>query len=140
MDDRFCDQYSLLNLRFSNYFFRLMLLQVLSFVLPFSFSAQERDNSKDNRLIFFIMLSRFIFGNLIFNFFLFLLRSAQFNDNSVGSWEEVQALASLKKLETVYLERNPIYFDSAKQQDPSYRRKVMLALPWVRQIDATLAR
>ena len=69
-----------------------------------------------------------------------LLFSAQFNDNSVGSWDEVQALASLKKLETVYLERNPIYFDSSKQQDPSYRRKVMLALPWVRQIDATLAR
>ena len=34
----------------------------------------------------------------------------------------------------MYLERNPL------QRDPQYRRKIMLALPSVRQIDATFVR
>jgi len=42
-------------------------------------------------------------------------------------------LAPLKKLETVYLEGNP-----CQQNDMSgYRRKIILALPQVKQIDAT---
>lgn len=66
--------------------------------------------------------------------------SFQFNDNLLDSWEEVQTLTKLKKLQTIYLERNPIYFSADKQMDPNYRRKVLLTLPWVTQIDATLAR
>lgn len=34
----------------------------------------------------------------------------------------------------MYLERNPL------QRDPQYRRKVTLALPSVRQVDATFVR
>lgn len=40
----------------------------------------------------------------------------------------------MKKLETIYLEHNPISKDSA------YRRKMKLIMPWITQIDATLAR
>lgn len=40
----------------------------------------------------------------------------------------------MKNLETVYLEHNPISKNSA------YRRKLKLILPWISQIDATLAR
>ncbi|CAK9782488.1 L domain-like protein [Cutaneotrichosporon oleaginosum] len=45
-------------------------------------------------------------------------------------------LAGLKKLETVYLEGNPCQTNDRAQ----YRRKVMLALPQVKQIDATFVR
>lgn len=37
-------------------------------------------------------------------------------------------------MDTVYFEHNPIY------KDPQYRRKLKLALPSLKQIDATLAR
>lgn len=65
----------------------------------------------------------------------------QFNDNKVESWKEIEALVPLKNLETVYLERNPIYFEQGSQMkaDPSYRRKIKLTLPWIKQIDATMA-
>lgn len=43
-------------------------------------------------------------------------------------------LEQMKKLETIYLEHNPISKDSA------YRRKIKLMMPWIMQIDATLAR
>jgi len=71
--------------------------------------------------------------NIVFHF--------QFNDNKVDSWKEVESLVPLKNLETVYLERNPIYYDAGNQlkADPAYRRKIKLTLPWVKQIDATLA-
>jgi protein phosphatase 1 regulatory subunit 7 len=42
-------------------------------------------------------------------------------------------LAPLKKLETVYLEGNPCQ----KNDMTGYRRKIILALPQVKQIDAT---
>lgn len=58
----------------------------------------------------------------------------QANDNKIASWSEVDSLAHLPTLSTVYLERNPIYYDSA------YRRRVMLALPQVTQIDAIVCR
>jgi len=58
------------------------------------------------------------------------------NDNKVAEWTEVDKLAGVPSLRTVYLERNPIY-----HADPaSYRRKVMMALPQVTQIDATACR
>ncbi|XP_045054056.1 protein phosphatase 1 regulatory subunit 7 isoform X1 [Desmodus rotundus] len=56
------------------------------------------------------------------------------NDNLLESWSDLDELKGAKSLETVYLERNPL------QKDPQYRRKVMLALPSVRQIDATFVR
>lgn len=66
----------------------------------------------------------------------------QFNDNQVSTWDNVDALIPLKNLETVYLERNPIWYDPSdnKKVDVNYRRKIKLALPWIKQIDATLAR
>lgn len=60
--------------------------------------------------------------------------SPQMNDNLLESWSDLDELKGAKGLETVYLERNPL------QKDPQYRRKVMLALPSVRQIDATYVR
>uniref|UniRef100_A0A8C4VS37 Protein phosphatase 1 regulatory subunit 7 n=1 Tax=Gopherus evgoodei TaxID=1825980 RepID=A0A8C4VS37_9SAUR len=56
------------------------------------------------------------------------------NDNLIESWSDLDELKGAKNLETVYLERNPL------QKDPQYRRKIMLALPSVRQIDATFVR
>lgn len=60
--------------------------------------------------------------------------SSQMNDNLLESWSDLDELKGAKSLETVYLERNPL------QRDPQYRRKIMLALPTVRQIDATFVR
>ena len=58
--------------------------------------------------------------------------SLQFNDNQLDSWEDLDQFKTSTKLQTVYLERNPIWKDTA------YRRKVKLYLPNVTQIDATL--
>ena len=65
----------------------------------------------------------------------------QFNDNKIDNWKDLEQLRTLTKLETVYLERNPIYYDHENKlkADPNYRRKIKLTLPWVKQIDATLA-
>lgn len=60
--------------------------------------------------------------------------SLQMNDNQIENWSDLDELKNAKSLETVYLERNPL------QKDPQYRRKIMLALPSVRQIDATFIR
>ena len=70
----------------------------------------------------------------------FFFRSLQFNDNNLANWDDLRQFESLKKLETVYFERNPLWFDSSdsRKPDPSYRRKVKLAIPWIQQIDATL--
>ena len=56
----------------------------------------------------------------------------QFNDNQLEAWEDLDQLKNCIKLQTIYLERNPIWKDTA------YRRKVKLALPTITQIDATL--
>lgn len=60
--------------------------------------------------------------------------SPQMNDNQIDNWSDLDELKNAKSLETVYLERNPL------QKDPQYRRKIMLSLPSVRQIDATFIR
>lgn len=52
----------------------------------------------------------------------------------MNDWSNVEILKQMKKLETIYLENNPISKDSA------YRRKIKLIIPWIIQIDATLAR
>lgn len=59
---------------------------------------------------------------------------SQMNDNQIDNWSDLDELKNAKGLETIYLERNPL------QKDPQYRRKIMLALPSVRQIDATFIR
>lgn len=56
------------------------------------------------------------------------------NDNLVDNWADLEELSGAQGLQTVYLERNPL------QKDNQYRRKIMLALPCVRQIDATFVR
>jgi len=66
----------------------------------------------------------------------------QCNSNQISSWDSVNHLEPLKALQTVYFEHNPIWADSSNphQINPNYRRKVMLILPWVKQIDATYCR
>ncbi|XP_069752517.1 protein phosphatase 1 regulatory subunit 7 isoform X2 [Narcine bancroftii] len=56
------------------------------------------------------------------------------NDNLIEQWSDLDELKNAKELQTVYLEGNPL------QKDPHYRRKVILSLPSVRQIDATFIR
>lgn len=55
------------------------------------------------------------------------------NDNQIDDWKCLDNLKDNEKLETVYLERNPI------AADVQYRKKVMLAIPWLQKIDATLS-
>ena len=71
-----------------------------------------------------------------------LLGVWQCNSNQISCWDSVSHLEPLKVLQTVYFEHNPIWADSSNphQINPSYRRKVMLILPWVKQIDATYCR
>ena len=58
----------------------------------------------------------------------------QFNNNSLADWREVGHLAACVRLSCVYLEQNPI------AGDVMYRKKVMLTLPALKQLDATLCR
>ncbi|VDM34088.1 unnamed protein product [Hydatigera taeniaeformis] len=62
-----------------------------------------------------------------------------FNDNLVAEWDQLNILVPMKQLKTLYMERNPIYYASnSKHMDTAYRRKILLLLPWLRQLDATL--
>lgn len=55
------------------------------------------------------------------------------SSNKLTSFDEIEKeLGDKKKLETVYLEGNPMQYASG----PMYRNKVKLALPNIRQIDA----
>lgn len=69
-------------------------------------------------------------------------QSFQFNGNKLDTWEDLELLSPCTRLETIYLEHNPLWRDKDNERsvNPSYRRKVMLALPWIRQIDATYCR
>ncbi|KAK0400699.1 hypothetical protein QR680_015406 [Steinernema hermaphroditum] len=58
------------------------------------------------------------------------------NGNKISDWKEVDRLREIKSLTTVYLEFNPIY----KQDPNSYRRKAILALPQITQLDAAVCR
>ncbi len=59
------------------------------------------------------------------------------NGNKLGALGEVLVkMEVLKKLKTVYLEANPCQ----AEEGVHYRRKIMLSLPWVEQIDATYVR
>lgn len=59
------------------------------------------------------------------------------SDNQVATLNDLEReLGGTKTLSTIYLERNP-----CERDDPTgYRRKIMLALPQVQQIDATYTR
>lgn len=58
----------------------------------------------------------------------------QVNNNEIEDWVTVESLVANKKLQTVYLEKNPV------SKDSNYRRKIKLLLPWLVQLDATLCR
>lgn len=58
----------------------------------------------------------------------------QVNNNEIEDWITVESLVANKKLQTVYLEKNPV------SKDSNYRRKIKLLLPWLVQLDATLCR
>lgn len=60
------------------------------------------------------------------------LRLFKANDNQISNWNCIDELAANTKLVTVYLERNPL------AKDVQYRKKLMLALPQLKQIDAAL--
>lgn len=62
------------------------------------------------------------------------------NDNKISDWEQLEKLSVLKKLRTLYMERNPIYFlnTDRTKHDSNYRRKILLALPNLQQLDANL--
>uniref|UniRef100_A0A0K0F6B8 Protein phosphatase 1 regulatory subunit 7 n=1 Tax=Strongyloides venezuelensis TaxID=75913 RepID=A0A0K0F6B8_STRVS len=58
------------------------------------------------------------------------------NDNKIEDVQSLNNLGKLKKLETLYLERNPV-----QTNDPAnYRRKVILSIPSLSQLDATACR
>ncbi|KAG8690731.1 hypothetical protein FRC11_009476 [Ceratobasidium sp. 423] len=59
------------------------------------------------------------------------------SDNQIATLNDLgRELSGIKSLTTIYLERNP-----CERADPTgYRRKIMLALPQVQQIDATYTR
>lgn len=58
----------------------------------------------------------------------------QANNNQISSLRALDTqLRPLAKLETVYLEGNPVQMSDMA----GYRRKVILALPQVKQVDAT---
>ena len=65
--------------------------------------------------------------------------SLQFNDNQISEWNDLNELTTMKSLDCVYFERNPIWQDPDDRAkiNVNYRRKIMLILPWVKQIDAT---
>ena len=60
----------------------------------------------------------------------------QANDNQLNEWKDIEQLAKCTKLETVYFERNPIQTDAGTQ----YRRRLIVMLPQLKQIDATYTR
>lgn len=59
------------------------------------------------------------------------------SNNQLSSFEELEReLSGKENLETVYLEGNPLQ----RQNAATYRNKVKLALPQIKQIDATFVR
>lgn len=67
-------------------------------------------------------------------FFVLLSQNLQANSNQITDWKCVDNLRNNKKLVTIYLEHNPL------AKDVQYRTKLKLALPTLRQIDATLCK
>lgn len=58
----------------------------------------------------------------------------QANNNLIDDFSQIESqMSKMENLDTVYLEGNPLQAAAGA----NYRRKVMLALPQVNQIDAT---
>ncbi|KAI0649258.1 L domain-like protein [Trametes meyenii] len=59
------------------------------------------------------------------------------NDNKITTLQDIEPqLKHIQTLETVYLERNPVQ----RTEGAHYRRKIILALPQIQQLDATLVK
>eukprot|EP00920_Eleutheroschizon_duboscqi_P042971 GHVT01102331.1.p1 GENE.GHVT01102331.1~~GHVT01102331.1.p1 ORF type:complete len:256 (-),score=18.06 GHVT01102331.1:578-1345(-) len=56
------------------------------------------------------------------------------HDNEVQGRDDIQCLAGLDKLQTLYLERNPIH----QNLGPGYRQAILKVVPGILQIDALL--
>ncbi|OAX41182.1 L domain-like protein [Rhizopogon vinicolor AM-OR11-026] len=68
---------------------------------------------------------------------LILLEELWLNNNKIPDLRAIEPqLKDIASLETIYLEGNPCQ----QAEGASYRRKIMLALPQVKQIDATFAK
>ena len=66
-----------------------------------------------------------------------ILIITQASDNNIESMQSLEKeLGGITTLSTIYLERNPCQ----KADMTGYRRKIMLALPQIKQIDATFTR
>ena len=58
----------------------------------------------------------------------------QINDNKIATFQDVEPqLKHIQTLETIYLERNPVQ----AAEGAAYRRKIILMLPQIQQLDAT---
>lgn len=72
--------------------------------------------------------------NGFFRTLLTLLAMLQANNNLIDDFSQIESqMSKMENLDTVYLEGNPLQAAAGA----NYRRKVMLALPQVNQIDAT---
>jgi protein phosphatase 1 regulatory subunit 7 len=60
------------------------------------------------------------------------LQELWLSGNKIASFDDIQALAGLTSLDTVYLEYNPL------QEDPMYRKKIAELIPCLKQIDANM--
>jgi protein phosphatase 1 regulatory subunit 7 len=73
-----------------------------------------------------------------------------FSNNNLAHWEDIDLFKELPKLRCLYMEMNPIYYENNTKPLPgsftstvekinsSYRRKIMFALPNLKQLDASL--
>ena len=56
------------------------------------------------------------------------------NDNKITTFQDIEPqLKHIQTLETIYLERNPVQ----TTEGSAYRRKIILMLPQIQQLDAT---
>ena len=79
-----------------------------------------------------------------------VLEEFWFNNNNLAKWEDIDTLRAITSLKCLYLEHNPIYYvNNVKPSsmsamidnqvlNSSYRRKIIMTLPNLEQLDATL--
>lgn len=76
------------------------------------------------------------------------LEELWFSNNFLSFWTDIELLRELPKLKCLYLEQNPLYYISNKKpsvvvtnnqvNNADYRRKIIMTLPNLEQIDATV--
>ena len=76
------------------------------------------------------------------------LEELWFSNNKLSHWEDLDQLRELTNLKCLYLEHNPLYYINNRKpstiimdnqvNNADYRRKIMLTLPNLEQIDATI--